>query len=576
MRKLFRELWAFKLPVLGVVVTVLVGVAATLGLPTYLSDIINQGIPSGDMGMILKTGLIMLGLALLAMAANILTGLFSARISLGLGRNLRSKVFSKVQRFSQAEFDRFSTASLITRTNNDITQIQNFIMMFLRIILMAPVMCVAGVLLAYGKSPSMSSVLLVSVPVMAVLVILVARFALPLSKRMQKKIDAINLVMREKLSGIRVIRAFGTEDYESRRFQRANAELMENSLKMQRIMAALGPGLMLVLNFTTVALLWMGGSQVPSGAVLTGDIIAVIQYVMQIMLSVTMLSMIFVMYPRASASAERVLEVLETEPSITDPANPKDNPALRGYLTFKNVTFAFPGAQEPAIADISFEAKPGETTAIIGSTGSGKSALVGLIPRFYDVQSGEILVDGINVKDYDRKVLRRKIGYVPQKALLFSGDIQGNIRFGNPAATDEQVQEAAAVAQAADFIEAKAEGYQAPIAQGGGNVSGGQKQRLSIARAVVRDPEIYIFDDSFSALDFKTDAALRRALGKRTAQATVLIVAQRVSTIKDADRILVLNEGRLAGMGTHQELLETCETYREIVESQLSKEEMGA
>lgn len=576
MRKMFQELSRFRLQVAGVVLTVLCTVWANLSLPNYLSDIINVGIAQRDTQLIWRSGGIMLAFALLAMASNVLTGLFSARISMGLGRNVRSKVFAKVQHFSQAEFDRFSTASLITRTNNDITQVQNFLVMFLRVMLMAPVMCLGGITMAYQKSPSMSSVLLVSIPAMVLLVALIARQAIPLSKVMQKKIDRINLVMREKLTGIRVIRAFGTEQHERERFQEANGQLMDNSLKMQRIMAVMGPALTLVLNFTIVGLLWMGGSRVPSGEVLTGDIIAVIQYVMQIMMSVTMLSMIFVMYPRASASAERVNEILDAEPAIQDIAQPKDNPAQRGYLSFRNVSFSFAGADEPALKNISFEARPGETTAIIGSTGSGKTALVSLIPRFYDVQQGEILVDGVNVKEYDHQVLRRKIGYVPQKALLFRGDIAENIRFGDADASDERVAQAAGIAQATGFIEAKPEGFHAPIAQGGQNVSGGQRQRLAIARAVVRRPEIYVFDDSFSALDFKTDAALRKALNEETREATVIIVAQRVSTIMEADRIIVLDDGEMVGLGTHQELLENCETYREIVHSQLSEEEMGA
>lgn len=576
MRKMFQELSRFRLQVVGVVLTVLCTVWANLSLPNYLSDIINVGIAQRDTQLIWRSGGIMLAFALLAMASNVLTGLFSARISMGLGRNVRSKVFAKVQHFSQAEFDRFSTASLITRTNNDITQVQNFLVMFLRVMLMAPVMCLGGITMAYQKSPSMSSVLLVSIPAMVLLVALIARQAIPLSKVMQKKIDRINLVMREKLTGIRVIRAFGTEQHERERFQEANGQLMDNSLKMQRIMAVMGPALTLVLNFTIVGLLWMGGSRVPSGEVLTGDIIAVIQYVMQIMMSVTMLSMIFVMYPRASASAERVNEILDAEPAIQDIAQPKDNPAQRGYLSFRNVSFSFAGADEPALKNISFEARPGETTAIIGSTGSGKTALVSLIPRFYDVQQGEILVDGVNVKEYDHQVLRRKIGYVPQKALLFRGDIAENIRFGDADASDERVAQAAGIAQATGFIEAKPEGFHAPIAQGGQNVSGGQRQRLAIARAVVRRPEIYVFDDSFSALDFKTDAALRKALNEETREATVIIVAQRVSTIMEADRIIVLDDGEMVGLGTHQELLENCETYREIVHSQLSEEEMGA
>lgn len=575
MKKVFKELMVYKLPILLLVATVFGGVLSNLSLPTYLSDIINVGIVGRDMGMILRTGGIMLCFTVLAMICNILTGFLAARISMGFGRSLRSEVFAKVQRFSLEEFDKFSTASLITRTNNDMMQIQQFVMMFLRVILMAPVMCIGGIILAFMKSPRMSSVLLISIPLMIVAVALVARKAIPISTVMQKKIDRINLVMREKLTGLRVIRAFGTEQFESDRFGEANTDLMRNTVQMQRAMATLGPVLMLVLNATIVGLLWFGGNQATSGTILTGDIIAIIQYVMQIMMSVTMLSMIFVMYPRAAASADRIVEVLDTPQGITAPQEPKRG-GTHGCLEFRNVSFYFEGATDPAIKDISFSAGPGETTAIIGSTGSGKTALVNLIPRFYDVQEGEVLVDGTNVKEYDPEVLRAKIGFVPQKALLFQGTIESNIRFGAAQAGDERVRQAAEIAQSTDFIISKDEGFGAPIAQGGSNVSGGQRQRLAIARAVVRDPEIYVFDDSFSALDFKTDVALRNALAPETKDATVIIVAQRVSTIMEADRILVLDEGELVGIGTHKELIANCETYREIVRSQLSQEEMGA
>lgn len=574
MKKIFRELAKFKGAIVLIAVTVLIGVLGNLGLPAYLSNIINEGIPAADMSFIVKTGGQMLILVVIAGLANAATGFFSARASMGLGRNLRNQVFHKIQYFSQAEFDHFSTSSLITRTNNDITQVQNFINMFLRVILMAPVMCVGGILMAYMKSPSMSMVLLVSMPVMLAGILLIARKALPLSTAMQEKIDRINLVMREKLTGIRVIRAFGTNDYETERFRKVNEDYMKNSMRMQRLMGLLVPVLSLVLYGTTIGLLVLGGVQITngSGQLPVGDIIAVIQYVMQIMMSVMMLAMVFVMYPRASVSAKRINEVLETEATIRDKEQSRDGSGQKGYLTFQNVTFSYPGAEEPAIRGISFEAKPGETTAIIGSTGSGKSSLLNLIPRFYDVQEGAVLVDGIDVRDYAQEALRQKIGYVPQKAFLFKGTIDSNIRFGSDTATEDGVEEAATVAQAIDFIRAKEEGFDSPIAQGGTNVSGGQRQRLSISRAVVRKPEIYLFDDSFSALDFKTDAALRKALSSETKEATVLIVAQRVSTIMGADRILVLEDGECVGMGTHDELLKTCAVYQEIVHSQMKGE----
>ena len=576
MKKMFHGLLRYKAALALVAVTVLAGVLCNLGLPAYLSRIINTGIPQKDMGYIVRTGGTMLIFALLGGLANAATGFFAARVSMGLGRDVREELFQKVQYFSRAEFDKFSTSSLITRTTNDVTQVQNFINMFLRVILMAPVMCVGGIVLAYLKSPSMSLVLLVSVPVMAGAVLLIALRALPLSTAMQEKIDKINLVLREKLTGVRVIRAFGTADHEEQRFGGVNRDYMENSLKMQRVMGLLTPVLSVVLYGTTVALLGLGGWQVAHrGGLPVGDVIAVVQYVMQIMMSVMMLAMVFVMYPRASVSAKRIVEVLDTESAIVERAQTADGGAQRGYLTFENVTFAYPGAEEPAVKGISFTAGPGETTAIIGSTGSGKSSLLNLIPRFYDAQQGAVLVDGVDVRDYALDALRAKIGYVPQKAFLFKGDIDGNIRFGDASADDERVEEAARVAQAADFIATKDEGFDAPISQGGANVSGGQRQRLAIARAVVRKPEVYLFDDSFSALDFKTDAALRGALAAETKEATVVIVAQRVSTIMAADRILVLEDGECVGQGTHEALLKTCGVYKEIVNSQM-KEGEGA
>lgn len=576
MKKIFMSLWNFKISVLLIVITVIANSWCNLSLPNYLSDIINIGIAQKDMDMIIRTGLIMLVFTLAAMISTILTGLFSAKVSMGLGQDLRSSIFKKVQNFSLEEFDKFSTSSLITRTSNDITQVQNFMMMFLRVIIMAPIMCTGGIIMAFNKNTSMSRVLFFSIPVLIFFVFLIANKAIPLSKKMQKKIDRINLVMREKLTGIRVMRAFVTEDHESQRFHESNNDLMQNSLKLQRSIAFMEPILMLVLNGTVISLLWVGGTYVSSGQILIGDIIAIIQYVMQIMMAVTMMSMIFVMYPRASASADRINEVIDTPPSIINIKNPKSRPNIHGRLEFRDVTFYFAGAKEPAIKNISFKANPGETTAIIGSTGSGKSSLVNLIPRLYDATSGEVLVDGINVKEYDFKSLRKKIGYIPQKALLFHGSVTENIRMGDEHADDSRVIEVAKIAQAYNFIMKKSEGFNFPISQGGANVSGGQRQRLAIARAIVRKPEIYIFDDSFSALDFSTEAALRTALAKETMHSTVIIVAQRVSTIMNADRIIVLDDGEMVGMGKHSELLRTCKVYQEIVHSQLSNEEAGA
>lgn len=579
MKKVFLSLGRYKLSVFFITLTVIGGVLCNLGLPAYLSNIINSGIPAGDIAFIIRTGGAMLILVIAGTVCNIATGYFSARVSMGIGKHMRSMVFTKVQYFSRTEFDLFSTSSLITRTNNDITQVQNFINMFLRIVLMAPVMCIGGIVLAYIKSPSMSMVLFISMPIMIAAVLLIALRSIPLSKIMQAKIDHINLVMREKLTGIRVIRAFGTTEHETKRFHKVNLGFMENSKKMQRIMGLLTPVLSLVLYGTNVALLGFGGYRIletNGTGLLTGDVVAVIQYVMQIMMSVMMLALIFVMYPRASVSAARVNEILETTPVITT-ENPKEpDSSQKGYLSFQNVTFSYPNSDEPVISNISFDTVPGETTAIIGSTGSGKSSLVNLILRFYDVQSGRILVNGMDVRDYDLKDLRSRIGYIPQKSFLFKGTIESNILFGNESADEKWVSESAKIAQAYEFITAKEEGFDSPISQGGGNVSGGQKQRLAITRAVVRKPEIYIFDDSFSALDFKTDLALRTELLKETKDSAVIIVAQRVSTIMNADRILVLEDGICVGMGTHNELLKSCKVYEEIVHSQLSAEEVGA
>lgn len=575
MLRVFKELGRFKIGIILIVITVIGNVVASLALPAYLSTIINTSIPNKDIGQIVSIGGTMLNFVLLGAVCSIATGYFASKISMGIGKNMRSNVFKKIQYFSQTEFDRFSTSSLITRTNNDIIQVQNFVNMMLRISLMAPFMFVGGIIMALNKSATMSMILLISMPVMVVTVLVIGKFATPLSKKMQEKIDKINLVTREKLTGIRVARAFGTEDYETERFRKVNLDFMNNSIKMNTLMGTMTPVLSLILYATNVALLAFGGFQIINtiNGIMIGDVIAVIQYVMQIMMSVMLLSMIFVMYPRAAVSAQRINEVMDTLEVIQNPKKPVEMPKEKGYLEFKDVSFKFPGADHSVLKNISFKSSPGEITAIIGSTGSGKSVLVNLVPRFYDVDEGEILVDGVNVKNYDIKALRVKIGYVPQKAFLFKGTISDNIQFGDEKANDSRIEEAIRIAQSYDFVTAKEGGFEAPIAQGGSNVSGGQKQRLAIARAIVRKPEIYIFDDSFSALDFKTDAALREALMKEAQDATVLLVAQRVSTIMHADRILVMENGACVGMGSHSELLKSCKVYQEIVYSQLSKEE---
>lgn len=575
MKKIFQEMWKDKGKAILVVLLTIISVMAELFMPNYMSRIVNEGIPKGDIGFIFRIGVQMLGVVLIAAFCTVLAGYFSSIMSAAIGKRLRFQLFSKVESFSLEEFDKFSTSSLITRTTNDVLQIQNFTQMFLRIIIMAPLMAIGGILLAAEKSPKASIVVMISVPILIVSVLILAKIALPLSQSMQEKLDQVNLVMREKLTGIRVIRAFGTTDHEENRFHVANRDLAKTTIKMQRTMSAMMPLLTIILNFTTIAIVWTGGMMVAQNEMLVGDVMAVVQYVMQIMMSFTMMSMIFIMYPRASASAKRINEVLETKPSIVDKAQTIKEPSEKGSVEFKNVTFRFTGSDEPTLQNISFSAKPGETTAIIGSTGSGKSTVVNLIPRFYDATEGQILVDGVDVREYSQDVLRSKIGYVPQKALLFKGSIKENIRFGLKSAPDDRIEKSLEIAQAADFVSSKPEGIESIIAQGGSNVSGGQKQRLSIARAVVRKPEIYIFDDSFSALDFKTDATLRQALKEETKESTVLIVAQRVSTIMDSDTILVLEEGKMVGKGTHKELLKSCEVYHEIVLSQLSEEEIA-
>ncbi len=574
MKRIIGFLRPFLWPMLFVLALTFGSAFADLNMPNYLSKIIDQGIANGDIPYIIKTGAIMLLFALMGIICSLASGFFSARVSAGFGRNLRGAVFAKVESFSMGEFDQFSTSTLITRTTNDIMQMQNFVMILLRIVLLAPIMCVGGIVMALNKSPELSKIIFIAMPIVLVLIYLISRFVMPLSKSMQKKLDRVNLVMREKLTGIRVIRAFNTEDFERKRFDDANLDLTDTTIKMQRTMVLLMPALMLVLNLTAVVLVWQGALQVSYGNIMVGDIIAITQYLMQIMMALTMFSMIFIMYPRAAASADRINEIMNTDPQIKDTENPVTPGSRKGVLEFRDVSFSYADADEPAISHVSFTAQPGQTTAIIGSTGSGKSALVNLIPRFYDPQEGEILIDGIPVKEYRIADLRKKIGYVPQKVTLFSGTIAENICFGNEDSTEERMIQAAKIAQAYDFIMEKERQFHAPVAQGGSNFSGGQKQRLAIARAIMRKPEIYIFDDSFSALDFKTDATLRKALAEETADATMIIVAQRVSTIMYADRILVLDEGQVVGQGTHAELLQNCEIYREIVESQLSAEEM--
>lgn len=526
---------------------------------------------------VLNAGLKMLGLAAIAMAAAISVTFLSSRVAAGLGRDLRSNVYKKVISFSSSEMNRFSTASLITRSTNDIQQVQMFMTMLFRIVLYAPILGIGGLIKVLNTESSMTWILAVGVGAILVVILVLFTVAMPRFKKLQTLIDRINMVTREILTGIPVIRAFSAEKHEEERFEEANTNLTRTNLFVNRCMTFMMPVMMLIMNSLTVLIIYSGAHGIDAGKLQVGDMMAFIQYAMQIIMSFLMISMVSVIMPRASVSAKRIHEVLDMEPEIQNPVQPvRPEESRRGEVTFEHVTFAYPGAEEEVLSDISFTAQKGETVAFIGSTGSGKSTLVNLIPRFYDVTGGSIAIDGVDIRNMDLKDLRDRIGYVPQKGVLFSGTIDSNLRYGKDDASKEEVEKAAEVAQAAEFIYNKEEGIDAPIAQGGTNVSGGQKQRLSIARAIVKNPEVYIFDESFSALDYKTDATLRKALKAYTADATTLIVAQRISTILRADQIIVLDDGKVAGKGTHRELLESCEVYQQIARSQLSEEELEA
>ena len=525
---------------------------------------------------IIEVGTKMLGIALVSMVSAIVIMLLSSRVAAKLSKNLRDKVFKKVLGFSTKEFREFSTASLITRSTNDIQQIQMLISMLFRTVVYAPIMGIGGFLRVLANS-NMSMAWIIGIALFAILVIVMTLFiiAMPKFKKLQNLIDKLNLVSREILTGLPVIRAFNTEKREEDRFDKANKDLMSTNIFVNKAMSIMMPALMLIMNVIAIMIVWFGGKNVDSGLMQVGDVMAFIQYTMHIVMSFLVISMISIMLPRASVSANRINEILETKPSIKDPEEEKEfNKEKTGLVEFKNVSFRYPDAETEILTDINFVAKPGETTAIIGSTGSGKSTIVNLIPRFYDVTGGELLIDGVNVKDISQKKLREKIGFVPQKGMLFSGTIESNIKYGNDCITDEQMKWAAGIAQATEFINKKEDGYNSEIAQGGGNVSGGQKQRLSIARAIAINPEILVFDDSFSALDFKTDAKLREELAKSTENKTVIIVAQRISTVLNAEQIIVLEEGKIVGKGTHKELMQNCETYKQIALSQLSEEEL--
>ncbi len=526
---------------------------------------------------LMTTGGKMAGLALLGMAASVLVGFMASRVGAATGRDLRGRVFRKVVGFSNNEFDHFSTASLITRSTNDIQQIQLIIVMLLRIVLYAPILAIGGVIQVFQTNVSMSWIIALAVVLIGLVILLLFLVAMPKFRIMQSLVDKVNLVMREILTGLPVIRAFSTQNHEEERFDQANRDLTRTNLFVNRAMTFMMPVMMLIMNGVSVLITWNGAHGIDGGQMQVGDMMAFIQYTLQIIMGFLMLCMLSIMLPRAAVAADRVQEVLDSTTSILDPEQPAMfSDGGKGVLHFEHVSFRYPGADGNVLEDITFTAKPGETTAIIGSTGSGKSTLVNLIPRFYDVTEGSIMLDGVDIRKVSQHELREKLGYVPQKGVLFSGDIASNILFGNPEGSEAEMVEAARIAQAEEFIEHKSERYHSRISQGGSNVSGGQKQRLSIARAVAKHPEVFIFDDSFSALDFKTDVTLRKALRQKTKESTVLIVAQRISTIMNAEQIIVLDDGRIAGVGTHRELLENCEVYRQIAASQLSEAELHA
>lgn len=576
MSKILKYLVPYGGYIICAIALLFVQATCDLALPDYMSDIVNTGVMNGNSNFILKTGGLMLLVALLGSIASIAVGFLGSITAAGVSRDLRSMVFEKVEYFASAEYDKFSTASLITRTTNDITQIQTVLVLAIRMLFYAPILGVGGIMKAVSASKSMSWIIGIAVISLIGVIALLFAIVMPKFKVVQKLIDRLNLVVRENLDGMLVIRAFNTQRFEENRFDIANKELTDTNLFINRTMAALMPFMMLVMNLVTVIIVWVGANQVSSFDMNIGDMMAYMQYAMQIIMAFLFLSMMFIMIPRASVSAERVAEVINTELTILDPKDPiLFDDKFNADIEFRDVNFCYPGGQDCVLHNISFTAKAGETTAIIGSTGSGKSTLVNLIMRFYDVTKGEVLVDGKDVRTVLKKDLRNKIGYVPQKSMLFSGTIKSNLSYGDKNTTMENIERAASIAQAEEFISTKEQGYDSIIAQGGTNVSGGQKQRLSIARALVKNAPIYIFDDSFSALDLKTDGNLRAALKRETGKSTILLIAQRIGTIMNAEQIIVLDNGYISGIGTHDELLKNCEVYKEIAYSQLSEEELA-
>ncbi len=576
MLKLAPFLRPYRAAVWMVLILIFLQSLATLYLPRLMSDIIDTGVMQGNVAYIVKVGGYMLSVAVLGVVCAVFASLFASRAAAGFGTGVRSRVFEHVEHFTMREFDQLGTSSLIVRTTNDVMQVQQFVNMMLRMMVMAPLTAIGGIIMAVYTNARLSLVIVVAMPVLGLAVYWLLGRGIRLFQVIQAKVDRLNRVLRENMAGVRVIRAFHRQAYEQARLDRASLDLTGTSVRVYQMMAALMPVMMLIINLSTLAIIWFGGVMISAGSMQIGNLMAFIQYVMQIMFAVMMVSMMSFMIPRAQASALRINEVLAMRPEIVDPPQARSAAgAGRGGIAFRGVSFRYPGAQEPALSDIAFDVHPGEVTAVIGGTGAGKSTLLNLIARFYDVETGSILVDGVDVREQTQESLRAKIGFAPQQAVLFTGTIAENIRFGRPDATDGEVERAAQVAQATEFIADLGAGFSSVIAQGGANLSGGQKQRLAIARAVVRKPEIYLFDDSFSALDYRTDARLRAALENEIADACVIIVAQRVTAVKNADRIVVLEDGRIAGMGRHAELLDTCAVYREIAALQLSEEEIA-
>lgn len=557
----------------AVVVFQLAQSIASLYLPTLNADIIDEGVAKGNVGYILSLGGVMLAITLLQIVCAVIAVYFAAKAAMGVGRDLRGAIFARVGEFSEQEVTKFGAPSLITRSTNDVQQVQQLVLMSATMLVTAPMLSIGGVIMAVRQDAQLSWLIAVAVPVLLIGVGLITVRMVPLFRKMQKRIDTVNRVLREQLTGIRVVRAFVREDMETERFARANDDVTDTALRAGRLMALAFPVVMLVLNVSSVAVIWFGSFRIQDGSMQVGTLIAFLSYLIQILMSVMMATFMAVMIPRAAVSADRIGEVLRTESSVRPPQNPLSSEVPRGELEMRDVGFAYPGADQPVLSGISFTAKAGQTTAIIGSTGSGKTTLVNLMPRLFDVTSGAVKMDGVDVRELHPDLLWGHIGLVPQRPYLFSGTVRSNLLYGKPDATEDELWEALRIAQARDFVERMEEGLDAPISQGGTNVSGGQRQRLAIARALVKRPELYIFDDSFSSLDTGTDARLRQALKRSTAGATLVIIAQRVSSIVDADQILVLDGGRIVGRGAHSELLETSETYREIVSSQLAAEE---